>query len=57
MKKRTRNSLVYKMRMWAYRLTKEDINNFIWRAIDNIGLIFAAIVMFGILIILPAFFH
>lgn len=57
MKKRTRNSLVYKMRMWAYRLTKEDINNFIWGAIDNIGLILAAIAMFGILIILPALFH
>lgn len=57
MKKRNRNSLVYKVRMWGYRLTKEDVYKFIWSLLDNIGLIFAAIVMFGLLVILPALFH
>lgn len=57
MKKRNRNSLVYKMRMWGYRLTKEDVYKFIWNLLDNIGLIFVAIAMFGLLVILPALFH
>ena len=57
MKKRNRNSLVYKMRMWRYRLTKEDVYKFIWNLLDNIGLIFVAIAMFGLLVILPALFH
>lgn len=57
MKKRNRNSLIYKVRMWGYRLTKEDVYKFIWNLLDNIGLIFAAIAMFGLLVILPALFH
>ena len=57
MKKRNRNSLVYKMRMWRYRLTKEDVYKFTWNLLDNIGLIFVAIAMFGLLVILPALFH
>lgn len=55
--KRNRNSLKYRVRMWFYRLTKNDIHNFIKETFDGISLILALIVMFFILFILPAFFH
>ena len=55
--KRNRNSLVYRVRMWVYRLTKDDFKKFVNELFDGVSLIVAAIVMFFILFILPAFFH
>lgn len=55
--KRNRNSLKYRVRMWFYRLTKDDFYKFVNEIFDGISLIIALIVMFFILFILPAFFH
>ena len=55
--KRNRNSLVYRVRMWFYRLTKDDFRKFGLELFDGISLIVAMIFMFFVLFILPAFFH
>lgn len=55
--KRNRNSLKYRVRMWFYRLTKDDFRKFGLELFDGFSLIVAAIVMFFTLFILPAFFH
>ena len=55
--KRNRNSLTYRVRMWLYRLTKEDIYKIIWFILDNIGTLLIAIMIFALLFIFPAFFH
>lgn len=57
MKKRTRKNVIYKVRMWVYRLTYEDVKRFFVCVYENVALILAAIVMFGLLFFLPALFH
>ena len=57
MKKRTRKNIVYKARMWVYRLTCEDVRHFCAQVGENVALILAALVMFGLLFIVPALFH
>lgn len=57
MKKRTRNAVSYKVKMWFFRLTKEDIYNAIKLTADNIALLIMVILMFSVILILPAFFH
>lgn len=57
MKKRTRKNVIYKVRMWAYRLTCEDVQHFFAQVSENVALILAALVMFGLLFIVPALFH
>jgi len=57
MKKRTRKNIIYKIRMWVYRLTCEDVRNFCAQVGENVALILAALVMFGLLFIVPALFH
>ena len=55
--KRSRNSLSYKVKMWFYRLTFDDIKKTILLIsnciFDSITLIIALL----FLILLPAFFH
>lgn len=55
--KRTRKSLSYKINMWFYRLTFQDIKKFI----NNITLTILEILMillgFLIIFLLPALFH
>lgn len=53
MKKRTRKNVIYKVRMWAYRLTWNDVQYLG----EGIALIIAAFLMFGLLFIVPALFH
>lgn len=55
--KRNRKSLMYRARMWFYRLTKKDIYKLGLELFDGISLIVAMIFMFFVLFILPAFFH
>ena len=56
-KRRTRKSLSYRIRMWYYRLTFADVIN-MGRKITIIFLeILMAIVGFGFLVIFPALFH
>lgn len=53
MKKNARKTLKYRFRMWIYRLTKEDIYNFINEIIDNTGIILGFILIF-LLAFIPA---
>lgn len=53
MKKRTRKNVIYKVRMWVYRLTWKDAQYFG----EEIALIIAAFLMFSLLFIIPALFH
>jgi len=55
--KRNRNSLTYRVWIWFYRLTKEDLQKFVWDLFDDFSLIAAIIAIFFILFIAPAFFH
>ena len=57
MKKRTRNAFSYKIRMWFFRLTKEDIYNAIKLTADNIALFITGLILFLSLFFIPAFFH
>lgn len=53
MKKRTRKNIIYKVRMWVYRLTWNDVKSLG----EEIALVIAAFLMFGLLFIIPALFH
>ena len=55
--KRNRNAISYRVRMWFYRLTKEDFYNFIKEIVNGVSLIIALIIIFFMLFILPAFFY
>lgn len=57
MKRRTRKSLSYRIRMWYYRLTFADVVNMGRKIIIIFLEILMAIVGFGFLVIFPALFH
>ena len=54
--KRTRKDWKYRVRMWFYRLTKEDFYKVFHCTADIIGLALTAILIFIAIFILPAFF-
>lgn len=55
--KRTRNSIQYKINMWFYRLTFQDIKN-IYKKIGNLVFEFIiALIGFLMIFIFPALFH
>ena len=57
MKSKSRYSFSYKIYMWWYRLTKEDVYKGIWKVFDFVSLAIVAILMFFSIFILPAFLH
>ena len=57
MKRNARNTFGYKVRMWFYRLTLEDIIKFLYTTENIIAEIISAIILFGALFFLPHFFH
>ena len=57
MKQNVRNTLGYKVRMWFYRLTWEDVMRMYINTRNIIIDIVTAIIIFGALIFFPAFFH
>ena len=52
-----RNTLQYKIKMWFYRLTFQDIINITKKIIVIVLEIIMSFLGFGLLLILPAFFR
>lgn len=57
MKRNERNTLGYKVRMWFYRLTLEDIIKFLYIVKNIVAEVIFAVILFGALLFLPHFFH
>ena len=57
MKKKNRYMLGYRIRMWLYRLTKQDFIKFGFEMLDGINALFAILALLFFLFVLPAFFH
>lgn len=57
MKKKTRRAFDYRIKMWLYRLTKEDVYKMIWFVLDNVNLFLACAALLACCFILPALLH
>jgi hypothetical protein len=57
MKKKTRRAFDYRIKMWFYRSTKEDVYKMIWFVLDNINLLLACAALLACCFILPALLH
>lgn len=55
--KRNRKAISYRVRMWFYRLTREDFNKAFWFCMGWINAILLCVAIFIFLFIVPAFFH
>jgi len=55
--KRTRNSIWYKINMWFYRLTFQDVKNVCKKAGNIIFEFIIGLIGFLMIFILPALFH
>lgn len=55
--KRTRKSISYKVNMWIYRLTFQDIKKAMKTVISYLFEIIIAFLGFAIIFIFPALFH
>lgn len=57
MKRNTRNTLGYKVRMWFYRLTWVDVIKMVTDTKNIVIDILTAIMILLVIIFFPAFFH
>ena len=55
--KRNRKALDYRIKMWFYRLTINDISKTAWVIFSTIGLFITGLILFLSIFLLPAFLH